>query len=149
MTCQNIFFPSWGRAHLSQEQSSYEIICIELRTIQKISLAGWRLFYFHQQIHVHVTRPYHVMSYCIISSHIMSCIRHVFRFHLVSRACWFLPLCGGVVHASWGKCVWINVPVSGRGVNNPYWRLTILEPLGGGVKDCSGISLSYLPATHN
>ncbi len=38
------FFQSW--AHHSVEQSSYEIIFIELGIIQKIPLAEWRLFYF-------------------------------------------------------------------------------------------------------
>ncbi len=52
------------------EQFSYGIIFIELGTIQKIPLAGWRLFYFHQQIHVHVTSPHHIMSYHVILCHV-------------------------------------------------------------------------------
>ncbi len=70
VTCLKCVFLSWVNAHLSLEQSSYEIIFIELGSNKKISLAGWRLFYFHQ--------PHPGMSYCIISCHIMPCIRHVF-----------------------------------------------------------------------
>ncbi len=139
-------FPSWGRAHISLEQSSYEIISIELWTIQKISLAGWRLFYIHQQIHVHVIRPHHVMSYCIISCHIMSCIRQVFQFHLVWRACWFLPkewrgayYLGQICMNSCAREEGIKKmvePLLGQRFGNNLGR--------GGVKDISGISLSYL-----
>ncbi len=115
VTCLKWFFPSWGRANHSVEQSSYEIIFFELGTIQKIPLAGWRLFYFHQQIHVHVTRPHDVMSYCILSCNIMSCLRHVFRFYIMWNACWFLPLWSRVVHTSWCKMHWIHLPVSRKG----------------------------------
>ncbi len=80
MTC--LKHSSWGRALLSLEQSSYEIIFIELGTIQKISLVEWRHFYFHQQIHVHVTRPHHIMSFCITSYHVV--LHHIMSFCIIS-----------------------------------------------------------------
>ncbi len=60
-------------------------------------------FLFSPANSFHVTRSHHVMSYCIISCHISSCIRDIFRFYLMWRACWFLPLWSGVVHTSWGQ----------------------------------------------
>ncbi len=48
--------------------------------------------------------PCHQVTSChVISCHIMSWIRHVFRFYIVWRTYWFLPLWSGVVHTSWGK----------------------------------------------
>ncbi len=134
MTC--LKHPSWGRALLSLQQSSNEIIFIELGTVQKI-LVGWRRFYFHQQIHVHVTRPHHNMSFCIISCHVVSRIRHVFQFSsrvkglLISFMEWcdayflgqiFMNSCVIEFMCKWG----------GQKGLNPSWESTFFKPIRGG-----------------
>ncbi len=57
--------------------------------------------------------PGQIMSYWIISCH-MSCIKHEFTFYLVSRACWFLPLCSIVVNMSWSKYTLNSFASGGR-----------------------------------
>ncbi len=148
MTCRK--HPSWGRTLISLELSSYEIIFIELGTIRKISLVEWRRFYFHQQIHVHVTG--HIISCRFASYHVIFChISHMFsKFHLVWRAYWFLLLWSGVMHTSCGKYAWIHVPVRRSKRFGPLLGVNIfLTNQGEEIKYFSGISLSYLAMAHN
>ncbi len=120
---------------------------IELGTIRKYHWQGGGFSIFTRKC---MSMSHNVMSYCIISCHIMSCIRHVFIFYLVSRTCWFLSLWSGVVHTSWGKYT-LNSFASGAGIKKVWTSLGgqhFWNHSGMGVKYFSGISLSYLPVPH-
>ncbi len=112
-------------------------------------LAGWRLFYFHQQIHVHVTRSHHVMSYCIISCHIMSCIQTCIQILSNVKGLLISPFMER--HSAYDLrqiCIEFMYQWRGGGGVKKVWTTLGVNIFGyhsGWVKDFSGISLSYLP----
>ncbi len=95
---KTIFHP-WVGHILFLNNTNMKVFQLNLGITQKILLAGWRLLYFHLQIHVmsyhvmsHQIRPFHaipwhIMSHHIMSHHMASCyamLHHMMTCHITS-----------------------------------------------------------------